>query len=136
MREGYGSHFVFLSTALERTALTSSHQVRYEQAKHVDGLQSDGWILLKCFHSRVMAGLPWRLSRSSLKTKTPIVGCPDTHRFDPYCKTALGVQRDLVKKPIKAYTTILQRAAIMEFTVTPSCLAACFLVTEILCASS
>ena len=24
----------------------------------VDGLQSDGWILLKCFRSRVMAGSP------------------------------------------------------------------------------
>ena len=52
--EGYGSRFVVLSvlsTALQRTALTSSHQLRYEQAKHVDGLQSDSWILLKCFRS-------------------------------------------------------------------------------------
>ena len=48
-----------LSTALQRAALTSSLQLGgYEQAKHVDGLQSDGWILLKCFHSRVMAGSP------------------------------------------------------------------------------
>ena len=58
--EGYGSRFVilsiYLSTALQRAALTSSRQLRYEQAKHVDGLQSDGWILLKCFRSRVMAG--------------------------------------------------------------------------------
>ena len=60
--EGYGSRFVvlsiYLSTALQRAALTSSRQLRYEQAKHVDGLQSDGWILLKCFRSRVMAGSP------------------------------------------------------------------------------
>ena len=60
--EGYGSRFVilsiYLSTALQRTALTSSCQLRYEQAKRVDGLQSDGWILLKCFRSRVMAGSP------------------------------------------------------------------------------
>ena len=64
--EGYGSRFVVhsfilsfvLSTALQRAALTSSLQLRYEQAKHVDGLQSDGWILLKCFLYRVMAGSP------------------------------------------------------------------------------
>ena len=60
--EGYGSRFVilsiYLSTALQRAALTSSRQLRYEQAKHVDGLQSNGWILLKCFRSRVMAGSP------------------------------------------------------------------------------
>ena len=60
--EGYGSRFVilsiYLSTALQRAALTSSLQLRYEQAKRVDGLQSDGWILLKCFRSRVMAGSP------------------------------------------------------------------------------
>ena len=54
--DGYGSRFVCLSNALQRAALTSSHQLRYEQAKHVDGLQSDSWILLKCFRSRVMAG--------------------------------------------------------------------------------
>ena len=51
------SSFV-LSTALQRAALTSSLQLRYEQAKRVDGLQSDGWILLKCFRSRVTAGSP------------------------------------------------------------------------------
>ena len=45
---------VCLSTAQQRAALTS-RQLRYEQAKHVDGLQSDSWILLKCFRSRVMA---------------------------------------------------------------------------------
>ena len=53
--EGYGIRFVilsiYLSTALQRVALTSSRQLRYEQAKHVDGLQSDRWILLKCFRS-------------------------------------------------------------------------------------
>ena len=42
-------HSFCLSTALQRATLTSSHQLRYEQAKHVDGLQSDSWILLKCF---------------------------------------------------------------------------------------
>ena len=64
--EGYGSRFVVhsfilsfvLSTALQRAALTSSLQLRYEQVKRVDGLQSDGWILLKCFRSPVMAGSP------------------------------------------------------------------------------
>ena len=64
--KGYGSRFVVRSfvhsfvlfTALQRAALTSSRQLRYEQAKHVDGLQSDSWILLKCFRSRVMAGSP------------------------------------------------------------------------------
>ena len=49
---------LILFTALQRAALTSSRQLRYEQAKHVDGLQSDSWILLKCFRSRVMAGSP------------------------------------------------------------------------------
>ena len=49
---------VCLSNALQRAALTSSRQLRYEQAKHVDGLQCDSWILLKCFRSRVMAGSP------------------------------------------------------------------------------
>ena len=39
--KGYGSRLVILSTALQRAALTSSRQLRYEQAKHVDGLQSD-----------------------------------------------------------------------------------------------
>ena len=56
--KGYGSRLVILSTALQRAALTSSRQLRYEQAKHVDGLQSDGWILLKCFRFQVMAGSP------------------------------------------------------------------------------
>ena len=65
--EGYGSRFVVHSFVhsfcpprytIERAALTSSRQLRYEQAKHVDGLQSDSWILLKCFRSRVMAGSP------------------------------------------------------------------------------
>ena len=37
--EGYGSRFVILSTALQRAALTSSRQLRYEHAKH-------GFILL------------------------------------------------------------------------------------------
>ena len=54
----YLSFVVSVTTALQRAALTSSRQLWYEQAKHVDGLQSDGWILLKCFRSRVMAGSP------------------------------------------------------------------------------
>ena len=108
-------HSFVLFTALQRAALTSSRQLRYEQAKHVDGLQSDSWILLKCFRSRVMAGSPWWPSWTLLKTETPIVGYPDAYRFDPYCRTALGVQRDLVKayqRCIIAYTAILQRAGI------------------------
>ena len=108
--EGYGSRFVILSiclsvclsiclsTALQRAALTFSCQLRYEQAKHVDGLQSDGWILLKCFRSRVMAG-------------SPIVGCPDTYRFDPYCRTALGVQRDLMKSLSTLYQSLHRHLA-------------------------
>ena len=61
--KGYSRFVTFvrsfvLFTALQRAALTSSRQLRYEQAKHVDGLQSDSWILLKCFRSRVMAGSP------------------------------------------------------------------------------
>ena len=31
----------------EHAVLTSSRQLRYKQARHVDGLQSDWWILLK-----------------------------------------------------------------------------------------
>ena len=96
-----------------RAALTSSRQLRYEQAKHLDGSQSDSWILLKCFRSRVMAGSPTATVIAFLDSsedKTSIVGCPDTYRFDPYCRTALGVQRDL------------HLGIIIEFTVTPSCL--------------
>ena len=49
----YTSCSFILSHALQRAALTSSRHLRYEQAKHIDGLQSDSWILLKCFRSRV-----------------------------------------------------------------------------------
>ena len=64
--EGYGTcsvvrsfvHSFILSTALQRAAFISLRQLRYEQAKHVDGSQCDSWILLKCFRSRVMAGSP------------------------------------------------------------------------------
>ena len=55
--EGYGSRFVIRSFVYSVHCVTESiiHFLRYEQAKHVDGLQCDSWILLKCFHSRVMA---------------------------------------------------------------------------------
>ena len=100
-----------LFTALQRAALTSSRQLRYEQAKHVDGLKSDSWILLKCFRSRVMAGSPWWPSWTLLKTETPIVGYPDAYRFDPYCRTALGVQRDLVKSLSTLYQSLHRHLA-------------------------
>ena len=74
--------------------------------------KSDSWILLKRFSSRVMAGSP---VMAVLDSETPIVDCPDTFRSDPYCRTALGVQKDLVKKPTAIYC---QRASI---PVTPSC---------------
>ena len=59
--EGYCSRFVVRSICPPRyrEQRSTSCQLRYEQAKHVDGLQSDGWILLKCFRSRVMAGSLW-----------------------------------------------------------------------------
>ena len=63
-------HSFVLSTALQRAALTSSLQLRYEQAKRVDGLQSDGWILLKCFRSRVTAGSPVIAFLNSSEDKT------------------------------------------------------------------
>ena len=46
--EGHGSRFVVHSICLSvclsihRTTENSIHQLRYEQAKHIDGLQSDG----------------------------------------------------------------------------------------------
>ena len=115
-RRGFCEVFSFvrsfcLSTALQRAVFTSSRQLRYEQAKHVDGLQCDSWILLKCFRSRVMAGSPWWPSWTLLKTKTPIVGYPDTYRFDPYCRTALGVQRDLVKSLSTLYQSLHRHLA-------------------------
>ena len=96
---------------IQRAALSSSRQLRYEQAKHVDGLQSDSWILLKCFRSRVMAGSPWWPSWILLKTETPIVGYPDVYRFDLYCRTALGVQRDLVKSLSTLYHSLHRHLA-------------------------
>ena len=59
MREGYGTCFVVrsvclsvcLSLLLQRSAIASTRQLRYEQAKHDHGLQCDSWILLKCFRS-------------------------------------------------------------------------------------
>ena len=86
--EGYGSHFVVLSTALERVALNSSCQLRLSTL-----FSSYGWL--------------------SVITKN---GCPDTYRFDPYCRTALEVQRDIVKhcndvlaqwSPPAVYTALL-----------------------------
>ena len=41
-----------------------------------------------------MAGSP---VMAVLDTSEDIVDCPDTFRSDPYCRTALGVQKDLVK---------------------------------------
>ena len=46
-----------------------------------------------------------------LKTKTLIVGCPDTYRFDPYCRTALGVQRNLVKSLSTLYQSLHRHLA-------------------------
>ena len=45
-----------LSLVLPGDTLTSTPQLMYmyEQDKHVDGLHSDLWILLKCLHSQVM----------------------------------------------------------------------------------
>ena len=42
---------VCLSLLLQRSAIASTRQLRYEQAKHDHGLQCDSWILLKCFRS-------------------------------------------------------------------------------------
>ena len=50
--------FVLINRAIREQRSLLSLQLRYEQVKRVDGLQSDGWILLKCFRSRVMAGSP------------------------------------------------------------------------------
>ena len=41
-----------------------------------------------------MAGSP---VMAVLDTSEDIVDCPDTFRSDQYCRTALGVQKDLVK---------------------------------------
>ena len=88
-----------LSTALQRAALASSYQLRYEQVKRVDGLQSDLRILLKCFCSRVMAGRVTVIAfLDSSEDKNTHIWLPrHLYRFDLYCRTALGVQRDLVK---------------------------------------
>ena len=45
-----------------------------------------------------------------LDTSEDIVDCPDTFRSDQYCRTALGVQKDLVKSltlPSSAQVAIL-----------------------------
>ena len=95
MREGYGTCFVtrsfirslILSIALQRSAITSTRRLRYEQAKHDHGLQCDSWILPKCLCSRAIAGSPWRPSWSSLWTKTLMVGCLVAFTFVLYCTT-------------------------------------------------
>ena len=141
--KGYGSRFVvrsftrsfILFTALQRAALTSSRQVRYEQAKYVDGLQSDSWILLKCFRQVLELWLAHRdwPSWTLLKTETPIVGYPDAYRFDPYCRTALGVQRDLVKSLSTLYHSLHRHLATCgidghaQLFISLACIA-CFLV--------
>ena len=74
--EGYSSRFVChsltlgacarvtvlgLSFAVHRAAENSDHfyaLVKLWHDKHRNGLQFDSWILLKCFHSRVMADSP------------------------------------------------------------------------------
>ena len=58
MREGYGTWFVI---RVHRAAENSDHfyaLVKLWHDKHRNGLQFDSWILLKCFHSRVMADSP------------------------------------------------------------------------------
>ena len=104
---------MYLSIALLRTAFTSSCQLRYEQAKHVDGLQSDGWILLKCFRSRVMGlahrdsllGLFCRQRHSWLATQTLISSIRTAGQL-------VGAERSSEKPCIKAYTAILSRPAV------------------------
>ena len=59
-----------LSIELQSSAITSTRRLKYAQAKHDHGLQCESWILLKCLHSRDMAGSPWRPSWTSLRTKT------------------------------------------------------------------
>ena len=68
-----GLSFV-LSTQLQRSATTSTSQLRYAQAKHDNGLQCDSWILQKCLRSRVMASSPWRPFWTSLTARTLIIG--------------------------------------------------------------
>ena len=48
-----------------------------------------------------------------LKTETSIVGYPDAYRFDPYCRTALGVQRDLVKSLSTLYHSLHRHLAVL-----------------------
>ena len=153
-RPGYGSRFCrSFCHALQKAALTSSHQWKYQQDKHVDARKNGGWYkhasssqfffgmslsvaasanakFLTAPRRAHYASEAWsyrriiskfidyapheyliiqifRHSVTLLKTETPMVGYLDTYRFDPYCGTALGVQRDVVKKPItciKAYT--------------------------------
>ena len=91
-----GSWSVFcsfiLSTMLQRVVLTSSRQWRYEQDKHIDGLQSDSWILLKHLRAQVMAGSMLWPFWTLLKPNIPIVGCPDTCMSNPYCNSFEGAE--------------------------------------------
>ena len=65
----------------------------------------------------------------SSEYKTAIVDsldCPDTctSRFDSYCRTALWVRRDLVKKPTSIHLPVARRSGV----VMPQCaVLACFL---------
>ena len=49
----------------------------------------------------------------------PIADCLDTFRSDPYCRTALGVQKNLVKKPIAKVQAFRSRPAV--YTVSRLC---------------
>ena len=58
MREGT---VLSLQFAVHRAAEISDHfyaLVKLSHDKHRKGLQFESWILLKCFHSRVMADSP------------------------------------------------------------------------------
>ena len=72
-----------------------------------------------------MAGSP---VMAVLDTSEDIVDCPDTFRSDPYCRTALGVQKDLVKKPIAIYIAnmLAFRSRPAVYTTLP-----CFLVNPL-----
>ena len=82
-----------LSHSVHRATENSDHfyaSTKARQTKHDQSLQFDSWILRKCFHSRVTTGSPWPPSRTSLRTKTLMVGCLGTLTVDLNCSTALG----------------------------------------------
>ena len=96
---------VCLSLLLQRSAIASTRQLRYEQAKHDHGLQCDSWIMLKCFRSRVMAGSPGRPSWTFLTTKAHMVDNLGTCRLHLNIRTALRVRRNLNKSPATGIAT-------------------------------